>query len=444
MALLGELSIKGQEGLNREAAQRRAQDLQQEEMAQNQLQRTRASDLAQDNLAISQAANTREQALFDQQQQWQDAGSQISTATQYLRGVDPSNPESFNIAVERMIQEDNGIDGEDVKRLGLTPDNYQDTILDLMELHKSEGINRGYIKPGKAAEPTKWERQVIGNEVYQVNPYTGEKRLLGQAPVSSSGDDRTASQKELNTLNRLEGELVQARQSGDQASIERAEKRLNNFNKILFKGKENVNLSAADNKELIRYQNKAEAAANSAANFESLANRYESADYTQGLFGTAVEKVKEFVGGEDKVSALKNDYNRTFVKSVLDNLPPGTASDSDVALAMKGWPGASANPEYMASFLRGVAKVKVAQKEMDDFSASYISNNGTRGLTAARNKYIDELKQRNESNKSGNQIEVPLDTSNTPESTPGVTRRTPKGSGNSVSLEQKYNIPPRR
>jgi len=69
---------------------------------------------------------------------------------------------------------------------------------------------------------------------------------------------------------------------------------------------------------------------------------------------------------------------------VVKNLPPGVASDRDIQIAMEGYPTDTTNPETMAAFLRGMAKLERYNEDFNDFAAGYVDkNNGTRGMVDA-------------------------------------------------------------
>lgn len=88
-------------------------------------------------------------------------------------------------------------------------------------------------------------------------------------------------------------------------------------------------------------------------------------------------------GMQDAVSQLRGEYEQLKNGVALKNLPPGSASDADVMLALRGFPPSTANTEYVASFLRGVAKIQRAEGNAEASKAAWISENGTLG-TARR------------------------------------------------------------
>lgn len=118
--------------------------------------------------------------------------------------------------------------------------------------------------------------------------------------------------------------------------------------------------------------------------FEQLATDIEASDFTPGVAGTLGEKFKELTGEQDAVSNLRREYNAIKGSQVVNNLPPGAASDKDIELAMAGFPTDRANKQQIASFMRGLAKVQRLNAEFSGFKADYISDNGSeRGMLQA-------------------------------------------------------------
>lgn len=97
-------------------------------------------------------------------------------------------------------------------------------------------------------------------------------------------------------------------------------------------------------------------------------------EFGGGTTTTWEEQYKNVVGDQDAVSALRIRYNAVRASEAVRNLPPGAASDADVALALSGVPPENANAETVISFLRGVAK-------LEEFTAKY---------NQAKVKYMDE------------------------------------------------------
>lgn len=95
------------------------------------------------------------------------------------------------------------------------------------------------------------------------------------------------------------------------------------------------------------------------------------------------EKYAGSFGTQDAVSALRSQYQQLINSQAVKNLPPGPASDKDIAVAKQGFPPADAGKDYMVSFLRGMSKMQGAAAAADDRKANWISANQNLG-TAKR------------------------------------------------------------
>ena len=88
---------------------------------------------------------------------------------------------------------------------------------------------------------------------------------------------------------------------------------------------------------------------------------------TGGIVATGEEFIKSILGSEDETTILRKSADRLRVSRGVANLPVGPASDKDVALVMGGELSATANPETVASYVRGI--VKLAKAEEDFYNA---------------------------------------------------------------------------
>ncbi len=91
------------------------------------------------------------------------------------------------------------------------------------------------------------------------------------------------------------------------------------------------------------------------------------------------EMIKSATGSQDGLTKLKAQYSQLIATQISSNLPPGSASDSDVALARKGFPSENASPEYISSFLRGMQKLQEFSANRDASKADWLSGNGNLG-----------------------------------------------------------------
>lgn len=120
-------------------------------------------------------------------------------------------------------------------------------------------------------------------------------------------------------------------------------------------------------------------ARNTAAQTRGLAGQFERADIAAGLKGTLGEKLAELTGQQDYVTQLRREYARVVNSEVAKALPPGAASDRDIALAREGFLKENASPTEIASFLRGVAKMQDYQAKIEDARGEWVAAVGHSG-----------------------------------------------------------------
>lgn len=109
----------------------------------------------------------------------------------------------------------------------------------------------------------------------------------------------------------------------------------------------------------------------SASQILSLATRLDAAGGGYGAFGSANEWIKKATGSQDGMTALRQEYTRIRSQGVMKALPPGPATDRDVALAMEGFPPPNADAKQLASFLRGMAKLQTYDAALNNAKAQW-------------------------------------------------------------------------
>lgn len=114
--------------------------------------------------------------------------------------------------------------------------------------------------------------------------------------------------------------------------------------------------------------------------YNDLASKFDTSGAYAGYAGKAGEALKVAVGGQDAISALKADYNQLRNSGVIKSLAGvGRITDREMATAAKGWPEDNAKPEYVASFLRGVAKLQMVNTAMSNAQAEWATQVGNLG-----------------------------------------------------------------
>ena len=121
--------------------------------------------------------------------------------------------------------------------------------------------------------------------------------------------------------------------------------------------------------------------------------RQKSGGLSGGISAVIGETWKDLVGGQDEISLLRKQYVGVRNSQGLSSLPPGAASDTDVKLALSAFPDETANADYIASFLDGMAKSSMIDAEFNKFRANYLSQNrgDAGGLIPAWQEYYRGL-----------------------------------------------------
>lgn len=112
--------------------------------------------------------------------------------------------------------------------------------------------------------------------------------------------------------------------------------------------------------------------------YNILASRITNIGTAWGRFGSFDESLKRFTGNENAITELRQEYTRLRNNAAIQSLPPGPATDRDIQLALSGFPTETGNPQIIASFLRGVAKMKGIESAIENAKAEWLANN--RGL----------------------------------------------------------------
>lgn len=130
----------------------------------------------------------------------------------------------------------------------------------------------------------------------------------------------------------------------------------------------------------------AEVSANKAVN---LALRYNSIDPTGGFLGSVYGSFKSLVGGEDKVSRLKTDAENLINQGIVSSLPPGPASDKDIAIMSKGFPNSNWNATEITEWLQAYARMKRVESKYQNEYAQWLSDNN--GDSAGFDEHFDNI-----------------------------------------------------
>jgi len=133
--------------------------------------------------------------------------------------------------------------------------------------------------------------------------------------------------------------------------------------------------TAQDRKAIREATKEARSRAGTARQMLSIAEGYEKYAPAAGAVGRTLEGLNSFLGTQGDVETLRVQFRQVRNQAVLNSLPPGAASDKDVALALGGFPTEFYSPSQIASYLRGQAKLAALVSEGEQERAEWLSKN---------------------------------------------------------------------
>jgi hypothetical protein len=131
----------------------------------------------------------------------------------------------------------------------------------------------------------------------------------------------------------------------------------------------------------------AAASKQSANQFIDLAQRITAQGGNYGVASSASDYLKKLGGFQGGMTQLKQEYTRLRNTAAIKALPPGPATDRDIALALKGFPSENASATDLSNFLRGMAKLQDIDASIANAKTDWLANNNG-VLTRARDTFI--------------------------------------------------------
>ncbi len=125
------------------------------------------------------------------------------------------------------------------------------------------------------------------------------------------------------------------------------------------------------------------AADQAAGQMNDLADRLSKQGAGYGGLSSAAEWFKQATGNQNYMTDLRNEYARIKNGQAIKMLPPGSASDKDIQIAMKGFPPETADTATMASFMRGMAKLNQLTAVTENAKAEWVNSVGHLGKPKA-------------------------------------------------------------
>lgn len=184
---------------------------------------------------------------------------------------------------------------------------------------------------------------------------------------------------------------IQAMKEAEVSSGYRARAEQREIEKFEIEKKRGRKMLSGDYDRIADAEEAAEAANGRAARALNLVSRYARIQPTGGIMGKAWSATKDFLGGQTAVDSLKTEFTSLVNSGIINNLPPGVASDRDIAIIQKGFPDSTWKAEEIERFLKGMAKMSAFNAEKNKEKAKYLNDN--RGNQAGFVQYWQDLKE---------------------------------------------------
>lgn len=116
-------------------------------------------------------------------------------------------------------------------------------------------------------------------------------------------------------------------------------------------------------------------------NAAQLADQFAQAGAGYGVGATIAEKFASLTGRQDALTALRKQYVAIKNQAALANLPPGPASDKDIAVVQAAFLPETADSKQIADWLRSFSNVQRAVAQRENARADWISEYGSVGTS---------------------------------------------------------------
>ncbi len=225
----------------------------------------------------------------------------------------------------------------------------------------------------------KQENKIVAPGSAIVDPVTG--KIIYQAPFKTD----TEYEKVTFTDPKTQEEVTQFVNKADPTDIVREIRSVAPVGDLSQQAE--IQLRKA-NEEYKSASSRAGSANRLATNLEQLTKNIPS-----GFRSQVEESIKGFLGEQDLVTLLRTEAQALRIGTAVANLPPGPASDKDVALVLSGTLDANADPKTLAEYARGIAKLAQMESRFHSDQAAWINKYRDVG------GYLDHVTLRNYNDK---------------------------------------------
>jgi len=153
---------------------------------------------------------------------------------------------------------------------------------------------------------------------------------------------------------------------------------------------------SSDAEDLItEYETAAISAGDELNSLSTFMSAFEQVEITPGVVGMTQRAVKQFLGQQDEENQIVQRLNGIVNKRAIDSLPKGAASDTDVALVLRGEINPNnATPEQIRAYINIAMAIEAQDLLLNERKSKYVKENN--GNTSGLSKHLFEYKEKAE------------------------------------------------
>jgi hypothetical protein len=136
---------------------------------------------------------------------------------------------------------------------------------------------------------------------------------------------------------------------------------------------------------------------------------------TEGVLSTLRTQVLDFAGLRDAEEQQKTDFLRKRNTDIVNGLPPGVASDTDVRIFSQGFPSETAGSAEIIRYLEAEERYLAAQSDMSALFQQHINKQVENGIEATTSGFeYEKRKYANVMTEFRNKVENATDQQGNP------------------------------
>jgi len=307
-----------------------------------------------------------------------------------LGALKSGNIEGFMKLASNRIQNIQSLGGNPEDTLALTSlvtQGKTDEAMRAMEGIEKAAVTRGILPP--VEQGSNFVNPSVVSDTGQYYTKDAEGNIVAQ-DVGGFAQDTTEA--EANELKRKKFELEQEKFEADKERQNVTDVQKDREYELDKQRESRIanKLSAGLEERLMKVQDGAREFEKDAISYDTLADDFEKFQPESGVKRSISSFFEKTFGTQGEDAKYRRKFNNIRLGKVVKNLPKGSSSDYEMETFMGGYPDENANPETVATYLRGAAKAARYEAAWNRFQADHISIKGDgRGINQLWKKEFD-------------------------------------------------------